>query len=394
MTNTDVSCSICGSIGLQDISICLNHFVCSPECLELWKSQNCSCLDCSDLPEYITSTPQTTCEEPSTLELSPDDVSSNSIHLPQTLLVIINAHLLQRLEKEPLEMNHEPVFPQVLSKLPVFFSLVGHVSQRFLQTVLPAVKFFVESNTFHMLPRDLRQFSAITSAIGAKRQSVCLFATDSVEDLIPLECSHMVTHLLLKKLRTFSQFRAVFDRPFLVFPRLKRLTINSNHCGNSLFAYLMSDFAVEALNVFIVSTDQVNSDNTLAEVFSTNTRLRKVSLNCENLDNYYRNNNSRLPSLIHAISSNHSIQEVALFWLSSISDFDSDGIVPLLTSSSLRSFKCPGLQLNSNYFSALVNNRSLRTATFIRNSFNSNDLVTVLNSNRNLKRFEPQELFM
>ncbi|KAL0228914.1 hypothetical protein GEMRC1_013534 [Eukaryota sp. GEM-RC1] len=376
----NISCFICTSTGFHDISICRNHFVCSPECLELWKSQNCSCLDCSDLPESITSTPQTTCEELSSLGLSLDDASSNSIHLTQTLLVLINAHLLRLLLKTFLELDPDHIYPPVLQELSPFFNQIGHVSQRFLQTVFPAVKLFVESNTFTMLPRDLSQFYVSSSAIGAKRQSVCLFVDDLVQEEIPLKCSHMVASLILKKSGNFLTSSDLF-----VFPRLQRLTIDSNHLGNSFFTSLMLDSPVEDLRVVYVRDESDISDQALAEVFATNTRLRKVSYSCW----VFKDDQLRLFS--YAISSNHSIQEVSFigvpdFWI----DNDSNVILPLLTKSNLSSLVFPPLRLNNNVFMALMNNFSLKTAIFGRSNFNSNILVTVLNNNRNLKRLELQ----
>ncbi|KAL0239573.1 hypothetical protein GEMRC1_009681 [Eukaryota sp. GEM-RC1] len=126
---------------------------------------------------------------PSSLLFVPDPVSvslsspcedmaeTKCVYLQQSLLVLINSHLLRTFSK--FDLRGDLSLPHLIRRLPNFFQKVGYVSQRFLESALLGVKTFLDCNTIST--SHFFSSSSISSFFKSDVQSVCLNIDESFQ---------------------------------------------------------------------------------------------------------------------------------------------------------------------------------------------------------------------
>ncbi|KAL0241826.1 hypothetical protein GEMRC1_007061 [Eukaryota sp. GEM-RC1] len=287
------SCSICncgwatGSV----VPFCIpcDRHVCLKECYDHWRSSLA-------IPSSLASCPT----------LSPSIASSHSIHLPHSLLVLVNSHLLNYIYRpyiespQPFRFNGHN-FSQLFAKLPFFFEKVGYVSQRFFESSLSAVRVFLKETHFND-QFDLLTLLDKSSSLFLSRLQVLEINKRLTSDVFSYLCQYLVVNTTVIDLR-----------------------INITNCS-----------AIEAVS--------------LAEVFGSNNTLKKLSLaDRSSLEE------DQSHVLFNAISSASIIQEIDL---SRLSIHNSNVFILLSESASLKSIVFPlnyhidssfsdGLKLNS-----------------------------------------------
>ncbi|KAL0232538.1 hypothetical protein GEMRC1_011285 [Eukaryota sp. GEM-RC1] len=177
---------------------------------------------------------------PSTASSSSQKTTSSTLHLQQSLLLLIKVDLLKRLFQTSLEDNveHEEIAqifnfddPRLdlrclTNALELFFATVGYVSHHFFNSALLATKMFFETLcSFPVVPEDLSLLSSITSLFGTEVHSIFLHVDDTFEVNDFLKYSHVLSGL---KLRLTSQTNLSFLNQYshLFFARLKQLSLH------------------------------------------------------------------------------------------------------------------------------------------------------------------------
>ncbi|KAL0238535.1 hypothetical protein GEMRC1_013008 [Eukaryota sp. GEM-RC1] len=74
----------------------------------------------------------------------------------------------------------ESVLLTLKNDIPAFFKKLGWVSHYFFESALLAVKVFLQTNTFHIIPKDLPQLCSLTSFFGAEVKSVFFHISGSL----------------------------------------------------------------------------------------------------------------------------------------------------------------------------------------------------------------------
>ncbi|KAL0248323.1 hypothetical protein GEMRC1_003559 [Eukaryota sp. GEM-RC1] len=314
---------------------------------------------------------------------------TRNIHLPQSLLVLVNAQVLRRLNTSFLhDLDHRLSYNTAVELMP-FIETVGFISQRFLQTIFPAIKVFLESNTIPLVSSVMEQFCLLSSGINARTSSVRLFVRGldsqfTINSAI-LNYSSKITCIVVDSCAKVD----FLDRSSPYFlPNLKYLEINVSPYDNfdSFCKSLMTNSTVEELQMNVDCMSGV-SVRTLAEVFVVNSNFRKVTLWSRNhQDSSVATDESRI--LINALASNRVIQAIDL---SRLSPNDSTIIIPLLNNSTLKNLSFPSFALRNDVFLAIGNNSTLKSITLNKNSFDSNNLAEVLKSNTVIRKLELRE---
>ncbi|KAL0241473.1 hypothetical protein GEMRC1_006708 [Eukaryota sp. GEM-RC1] len=123
-------------------------------------------------------------------ELNSTVGSSEPLCLPESILSLINLHLLDLLLNCSLDRyQSDPRIPlsRLKQELPTLFEKVGYVSQSFFKCVLATMKDFFESNCFPTVSQDLPLQSSLACFFGSEVQSVYLwdYVAPKLEDLVP-----------------------------------------------------------------------------------------------------------------------------------------------------------------------------------------------------------------
>ncbi|KAL0239689.1 hypothetical protein GEMRC1_009797 [Eukaryota sp. GEM-RC1] len=208
------------------------------------------------------------------------DTSKKSIHVQQSLLILINLHLLRRLLQTSTEENHsEPCLTVVCLKrdLPTFFKKVGYVSNHFFESALLSIKVFFQTNTFAVVPKELPQLFLLTSFFGTSLPSVFLHILNesfNVEKF--LKYSHIISGLeLVIYDHNYLEF---LNKSSFYFPHLTRLHV----CVSRTIA--MELIELLKVDTTITSVDLGGSDvgddgaRALAEALKVNTTVTNVDL--------------------------------------------------------------------------------------------------------------------
>ncbi|KAL0250884.1 hypothetical protein GEMRC1_000098 [Eukaryota sp. GEM-RC1] len=104
--------------------------------------------------------------------------SSRYIRFQQSLMILVNAHLLRLLCKSSLQLsrcNAYYLLQDLQSELISFFKNVGYVSHHFFESAFLAINVFFQTSTFHVPLEDLPKLCSIACFLKADVQSVFLY---------------------------------------------------------------------------------------------------------------------------------------------------------------------------------------------------------------------------
>ncbi|KAL0239380.1 hypothetical protein GEMRC1_009488 [Eukaryota sp. GEM-RC1] len=226
-----------------------------------------------------------------------------------SLLVVINVHMLNLILDHSLEVDSTPClsYLRLTNELPVFFKKVGYVSDSFFESALLSTKVFLETNTFHVIPKDLPQICSFASFFRAEVQSVFLHVDGPFKADEILSYSKVISGLELK-LENNNDLEFL-NKAALLCPRLKQLffcdrisfyegvvaltdvlkvntTITSIDLGNNSIGVAGARALAEALKVNLTITCIEMSGNSigeegakeLAEALKVNSTITSVDL--------------------------------------------------------------------------------------------------------------------
>ncbi|KAL0239391.1 hypothetical protein GEMRC1_009499 [Eukaryota sp. GEM-RC1] len=219
------------------------------------------------------------------------------IHFQQSLLVLVNHHLLRRMYQSiPEKDHHDRCRPLrgLKKQLHSFIINVGYVSQSFFEYAFLAIDLFFKTNTFHLHSNQLLHLSSIASLFSTEIRSVFLFVdrTSNTQDYIGQSKVDTVPSFRVEEFAGFSHFitglRARLKHPEdlivvnkssnLHFPRLKTLDLRVD---SSIFPAF-----TEAVrwNTFITEINfgwnNIGDEGALAfaELLKFNSSITKLSL--------------------------------------------------------------------------------------------------------------------
>ncbi|KAL0228693.1 hypothetical protein GEMRC1_013313 [Eukaryota sp. GEM-RC1] len=249
-------------------------------------------------------------------EDQPDTLSDSlflhkpSIRFQESLLILVDLHLVKRLIKSMLnKYNTKSNTHSYLDCLfDAFFKKVGYVSDCFLEFSMSAVKVFLQSSTIPLNAQHLYTFSSINSFFGADVRSVSLyiyfdehdderdsgFRMDTVLGFNSI-CTHVnCTEYALYEdddgddLCPFSQYfsnlhRFLDNSSICFLPHLRSFKFVASSLSNSetftlLCNTLMTNTTLLELEIRFHQSFVESYVFTLAEVFSSNNTLKKISL--------------------------------------------------------------------------------------------------------------------
>ncbi|KAL0239838.1 hypothetical protein GEMRC1_009946 [Eukaryota sp. GEM-RC1] len=254
----------------------------------------------------ISSLDQPHCNDRSALP-SPLNPSSEFIWFQQSLVVLLHFHLLMRFLKSPLEAGHirpRRVLLKLKTDIPKFFMIVGYVSHRFFESALLTTKVFFQTNTFHVVPKDLPQLCLFASFFGAEIDSVFLHVRGNFHAPEFLCYSHLTSGLEME-LRHHIDLEFL-NKSSLFFPRLKQLDV----CVSSSISMAMIELL--KVNSTVTSIDLVQNSlgddgaRALAEALKVNTTVTSVNL----MDNSIGDEGAR--ALAEALKVNTTVTSVNL----------------------------------------------------------------------------------
>ncbi|KAL0239469.1 hypothetical protein GEMRC1_009577 [Eukaryota sp. GEM-RC1] len=210
---------------------------------------------------------------------------SRPMYFQQTLLTLVDVHLLNHLLASSLEWKRDEPrrsITYMMNDVLTFFKKVGYVSDRFFESALLATNVFLQTNTFHVTPQDLPQICSFASLFGAEVRSVFprVDGTFKVEEM--LSYSSIISGL---ELTVGNPNDLEFlNKSSLFFPNLKEL-----HIDGVLYLVFMS--LMESLKVNDTVTSINLSGNyyhdeliiALADMLKVNARLAIVNLSGNNV---------------------------------------------------------------------------------------------------------------
>ncbi|KAL0243382.1 hypothetical protein GEMRC1_005943 [Eukaryota sp. GEM-RC1] len=212
-------------------------------------------------------------------ETPPSPLSTAPVRLQQTLLVLMNSHLLKHLM---LTHSDEKTGVHVYSVLYVLktphrsIQRVAYVSKRFLDSIYLSVKLFFETTTFLAIPKELPTLSSIATHFGATIHSISLKSYTSFEPQDLLNHLHVISCLEFSSQNLDLNF-ITESSPFFL-PSLKQLKVQCSktpeHLVSSLIKCLESHSSIQDLEVEFIGVPLFG----FGEVFLKNNTLRKVTL--------------------------------------------------------------------------------------------------------------------
>ncbi|KAL0239675.1 hypothetical protein GEMRC1_009783 [Eukaryota sp. GEM-RC1] len=214
------------------------------------------------------------------------DSPSDNLYFPQTLLTLINMCFLCNLSKYSLDGNRTSprrVLVTLKIKMHTFFKKVGYVSHRFFESALHASKVFLETNTFHVVPKDLPPLCSFASFFGTDIQSVFFYVSGFFKKEEMLNYSHKISGLELE-LKNNSDL-CFFSHSSLFFEQLRlkqfHLRVSVPRGWYSMFSPLIEllkvDNTVTSLNLAhnsIVAEDV----SVLSDLLKDNVTITSVNL--------------------------------------------------------------------------------------------------------------------
>ncbi|KAL0242936.1 hypothetical protein GEMRC1_005499 [Eukaryota sp. GEM-RC1] len=289
------------------------------------------------------------------------------LHLPSSLLVLIGSRFLTHLHNASIKPGRYsyPKFCSDFSKnLSLFFHKIGYVSQHFLESATITVQVFLESNTHHLDSQELDRLLSLSSFFGANIRSVNLLLEHTFKSNTIFESSSIVSCLQFNLDYYVNDFTFLNHPRSHSFPLLKRLdiTVYPGSPFTSFADHLSLNSTVKELDL-VIDMFTPSAITALTTIFSSNTTITKLAIS------------NRGNSTIKSVDLSHFFTN------------DSDVVIPLLRSLSLKSILFPRVsQTNSKVFSALVSNTSLQEVSFFDTKIDIDGLSEVLTCNTNLRK--------
>ncbi|KAL0246355.1 hypothetical protein GEMRC1_007567 [Eukaryota sp. GEM-RC1] len=313
--------------------------------------------------------------------------------LQQSLLVLLSSNLLRKLFKSHLSIDYDD--PRcslrcLLRHFPSCFEKVGYVSKRFFESTFLAAHLFFESNTFPVVSRDIPLLSSIAALFAANIRSIFLIdgRKFKVEDL-----SYSFSSISGLSLRLHHDCTIQFDFMIHSCPlhllHLKKVDVLVYPMASlSFFSKALSlNHTIRELNVYFYYFSFADS-TAFEEVFSSNTTLTNVTISYSPLFPSDRLVDDEFRLLCIALEKSTVIELVDF---SGFSVADSNNLISLLKSRSIRRFKCPIAPfVHSTVFTAL-NASFIRELSFRNTNFSVEDLCDYLKFNLYLKKLEISE---
>ncbi|KAL0239472.1 hypothetical protein GEMRC1_009580 [Eukaryota sp. GEM-RC1] len=134
-------CSVCKANVPDSIAVCCDQVVCSQKCLKDWQKSSCTCDSCNAMPSSLVSSPDLVSGSSTSSLAYQVVVQPRYVHCRRSLLVLITSHVLARLWKS--DIARDRYHRRLTNILPTFFTQVGYVSQRFLESALLGVNLFL-----------------------------------------------------------------------------------------------------------------------------------------------------------------------------------------------------------------------------------------------------------
>ncbi|KAL0239681.1 hypothetical protein GEMRC1_009789 [Eukaryota sp. GEM-RC1] len=250
--------------------------------------------------------------EPIPLELLPLTVSfqtpSRCLRVPQTLLILINVHLLILVCKSSIELNRYYRGPLLNLKkdLSKFFKKVGYVSDQFFNSALTSTNVFLQTNTFPAISKDLPHLCSFASFFGAEIQSVFLHVDGSfiVEEF--LNFSNVISGLELT-LENHNDLEFL-NKSSLIFPGLKQLDV-CLPCRSPICLPLIDLLKVNTtVTNIVINNNSIGAESAraLADALTVNATITSIDL----LDNSIEDEGAR--ALAEALMVNATITSINL----------------------------------------------------------------------------------
>ncbi|KAL0242591.1 hypothetical protein GEMRC1_005154 [Eukaryota sp. GEM-RC1] len=306
------------------------------------------------------------------------------LHLPQSLLVLIGSRFLTHLHNASIKPGRYsyPKFCSDFSKnLSLFFHKLGYVSQHFLESATITVQVFLESNTHHLDSQELDRLLSLSSFFGANIRSVNLLLEHTFKSNTIFESSSIVSGLQFNLDYYVNDFTFLNHPRSHSFPLLKRLdiTVYPGSPFTSFADHLSLNSTIKELDL-VIDMFTSSAITALTTIFSSNTTITKLAIS----NRGFAVSEAEFMSLFTGLSKNSTIKSVDL---SHFFTKDSDVVIPLLRSFSLKSILFPRVsQTNSKVFSALVSNTSLQEVSFFDTKIDIDGLSEVLTCNTNLRK--------
>ncbi|KAL0250978.1 hypothetical protein GEMRC1_000192 [Eukaryota sp. GEM-RC1] len=200
----------------------------------------------------------------------------------QSLLALVHLHLLRSLMKSSVSTEPNRDLLSLQQQLPTFFQKVGCVSNRFFESSLLAVKMFVESNTFQVVPEDLSEICSFASFFGAEDKPVFLHVDGIFYEEEFLKYSHIITGLeLTLRHRNYFEFLHKYT---LLYPLLKQLHV---YVKSSISPIMFEPLKFNTvLTSIILDRRRIREKGAkaLAEVLKVNTVLTNIGLATNHID--------------------------------------------------------------------------------------------------------------
>ncbi|KAL0230934.1 hypothetical protein GEMRC1_010339 [Eukaryota sp. GEM-RC1] len=163
-----------------------------------------------------------------------------SIHLQESLLVLVNSHLFNNLLQPFLVVDiNQPRSPlrQLIKELPVAFGILGYVSHQFFQCSLTSLRMFFATQTFPIFFKDLSFLLSLASHFKTDVHSIFLHVYESF-DIATFSSLSSITSGLEVLIKSDNNLAFLDTSSPLFFPNLTRLHVRVER---SLFATL-TDF--------------------------------------------------------------------------------------------------------------------------------------------------------
>ncbi|KAL0241130.1 hypothetical protein GEMRC1_006365 [Eukaryota sp. GEM-RC1] len=333
-------------------------------------------------------------------------ISPKSIHVPHSILVLINYHILRNVlltstkevifpdapdfhfsyssvsESDQQNLDNGPFISvdRLSPELLTCIQKVGYVSRQFLESAIGGVQVFLESNTVRVFSQQLPFIVSLSSFFKCEIKSVFLTLRSSFEVQDIIKYTSIISHLKVPFFRELLLILNPSSPQFL--PHLLRLDIEKKRSDDSFGVFcefLTINTTIKEFNLLFgtLTSDEATS---LGKVFYSNKTLTKLYL----FSDPYPAKDNELLVLFSALGRNSVIQTIDL---SDIGIGDSTILVPLLNSSTMSSLRFPSDNcLGTSVFTAIMNSTSLREIAIETSDSNANGLVEVLSTDTYLRK--------
>ncbi|KAL0228707.1 hypothetical protein GEMRC1_013327 [Eukaryota sp. GEM-RC1] len=315
----------------------------------------------------------------------PDTISDSlflqrpSIDLQESLLILVNLHLVKRQIKSMLNLRYHPYNKRCYldSVITAFFKKVGYVSVRFLEFSISAVKVFLQSCTIPLNGQHLHHLTSINSLFGVQPRSVSLYIE------FEFNCQPLF------KMDLILGFNSICTHVDSKGCIVKHLDIEDRDNPNEWFSFTeyfsnlqllldsSSEFFLPHLRslAFVASSRSgTEKFNLLCKTLMTNTTLLELDIE------FYRLNESEAIILAEVISSNNTLKKISLEGFT----FSSEAYLlgnAISKNSLIESLRISGWNLSFNLFDSY----SLNKIEIYEGCFHSGQLVQKPASNLTIR---------